>query len=91
MLDNNKIKQKARKNAIVEYLDHYSAKETKERWRYASSKARLECATYPRSLYIWLCWQCGRGKLFLDQSIRIDETLWAFKWAWQTFFGSIDR
>jgi len=27
----------------------YSAKGTKGKWRYASSKARLKCATYPRS------------------------------------------
>jgi len=27
----------------------YLAKGTKEKWRYASSKARLKCATYPRS------------------------------------------
>jgi len=26
----------------------YSAKETKEKWRYLSSKARLKCATYRR-------------------------------------------
>jgi len=26
-----------------------SAKGTKGKWRYASSKARLKCATYPRS------------------------------------------
>jgi len=32
----------------------YSAKGTKGKWRYASSKARLKCATYPRSLL------CGR-------------------------------
>jgi len=41
---------KTRKTVIVEVLDtRYSAKGTKEKRRYASSKARLKCATYPRS------------------------------------------
>jgi len=37
------------KNAIVPRLSdtHYSAQRTKERWRNASSKARLKFATYP--------------------------------------------
>jgi len=30
----------------------YSAKGTKGKWRYASSKAILKCVTYPRSQYI---------------------------------------
>jgi len=30
----------------------YSAKATKGKWRYASSKARLKCVTYPRSQYM---------------------------------------
>jgi len=30
----------------------YSVKGTKGKWRYASSKARLKCATYPRSQYM---------------------------------------
>jgi len=38
------------KNDIVEVLDsdtRYSANATKGKWRYASSKVRLKCATYP--------------------------------------------
>jgi len=31
---------------------YYSAKGTEGKWRYSSSKARLKCATYPRSQYI---------------------------------------
>jgi len=38
------VKKKTRKNAIVEY----SAKGTKGKWRYASSKARLKYATNRR-------------------------------------------
>jgi len=30
----------------------YSANETKGKWKYASSKARLKCATYPCSQYM---------------------------------------
>jgi len=30
----------------------YSAKGTKGKWKYASSKARLKCATYPRSQFM---------------------------------------
>jgi len=30
----------------------YSAKGTKGKWRFASSKARLKCATCPRSQYM---------------------------------------
>jgi len=30
----------------------YSAKRTQGKWRYASSKARLKCATYPWSQYM---------------------------------------
>jgi len=46
---------KTRKNAIVEYRPsdtRYLAKGTKGKWRYASSKARLKCVTYPRSQYM---------------------------------------
>jgi len=41
----------------------YSAKGTKGKWRYASSKARLKCATYPRSQYI-VMWALDRSKRY---------------------------
>jgi len=45
----------------------YSAKGTKGKWRYASSKARLKCATYRALEWAW-------QTFVLDQSIGIDET-----------------
>jgi len=63
------------KNAIVEYLDLdicYSAKGTKGKWRYASSKARLKFTTYPRSYYIQLC---GRKSDLSVKRVRVGVML----------------
>jgi len=70
-------------NTSLNLYTRYSAKGTKGKWIYASSKARLKSATYPRSQYI-VMWTVdrfkrygsysGRVKLFLDQSIGIDGT-----------------
>jgi len=44
-------------------------------WRYASSKARLKCATYRRYTDLSVMGvRVGVANLFLDQSIGIDET-----------------
>jgi len=69
--------RKTRKNAIVEYLDYhiYSAKGTKGKWRYASSKARFKCATYRRYTDLSVMGvRVGVANFFLDQSIGIVET-----------------
>jgi len=56
----------------------FSAKRTKRKWRYTSSKARLKCATYPWSQYM-VMWQIvkvvkvGVANFFLGQSISIDK------------------
>jgi len=47
----------------------YSAK-----WRYASSKARLKCATYRRKTDLSVMGvRVGMANFFLDQSIGVDE------------------
>jgi len=44
-------------------------------WRYASSKARLKCATYRRYTDLSVMGvRVGVANFFLDQSIGIDET-----------------
>jgi len=57
----------------------YSAKETKGKWRYASSKARLKYATYPRSQYMDM-WAVDRSRRYGRYSGRGTLSL-----------GSIDR
>jgi len=47
----------------------YSAYGSKGKWRYASSKARLECATYPRTQYT-VMWAVGRLKRYGRSSGR---------------------
>jgi len=41
----------------------YSAKGTEGKWRYASSKARLKCATYTRSQYM-VMWGVDRFRRY---------------------------
>jgi len=41
----------------------YSVKGTIGTWRYASSKARLKCATYPRSQYM-VMWAVDRFRRY---------------------------
>jgi len=66
------------KNAIVEYLDLdicYSAKGTKGKWRYASSKARRNAVTYRRYTDLSVMGsRVGVTNFFFGQSIGIDET-----------------
>jgi len=61
-----KIKNKGKRYSRVPRLSdtRYSAKGTKGKWRYASSKARLKCVMGVR---------VGEA-IFFDQSIGIDET-----------------
>jgi len=75
------IKNKEERFSRVPRLSYtrYSAKGTKGKWRYASIKARLKCANYPRSQYMvmWAVdrlrrygrWS-GRGKLFFESIDR---------------------
>jgi len=51
----------------------YSAKGTKGKWRYASSKARLKCATYRRQTDLSVRGVRVGVAIFLDQSIGIDD------------------
>jgi len=41
----------------------YSAKGTKGKWRYVNSKARMKCATYPRSQYM-VMWAVDRFRRY---------------------------
>jgi len=41
----------------------YSANGSKGKWRYASSKARFKCATYPWSQYV-VMWEVDRFKRY---------------------------
>jgi len=53
----------------------YSANGTKGKWRYASSKARLKCATYRRKTDLSVMGvRVGVANFFFYQSIGIDET-----------------
>jgi len=53
----------------------YSAKGTKGKWRYASSKARLKCANYRRYTDLSVMGvREGVANFFLDQSMGIVET-----------------
>jgi len=75
MYNNNILNNKGNRYSRVPRLSdtRYSAKGTKGKWRYASSKARLKCGNYPRSQYMVMRavdrfrrngrWS-GRGKLF---------------------------
>jgi len=64
---------------------------TKGKWRYASSKARLKCAIYPRSQYMVMCYvkiffkhgNCGRQMFWWFVGVRVGVA--------NIFFGSIDR
>jgi len=49
----------------------YSPKGTKRKWRYASSKTRLKCATYRTDLSV-MGVRVGVANFFLGQSIGID-------------------
>jgi len=52
----------------------YSPNGTKAKWRYASRKARLKCATYRRQTDLSVMGVRVGVANFLDQSISIDET-----------------
>jgi len=69
------IKNKEERYSRVPRLSdtRYSAKRTKGKWSYASSKARIKCATYRRQADLSVM-GLRVGVFFLDQSIGIDET-----------------
>jgi len=58
---NNKEERYSRVHRLSD--TRYSAKGTKGKWRYASSKARLKCATYARSHYM-VMWAVDRFKRY---------------------------
>jgi len=53
MLTRSMINKEERYSRVPRLSEtRYSAKRTKGKWRYASSKERFKCATYPRSQYM---------------------------------------